>query len=116
MLREPEWRKSVDDAEIDGLRGAAVFRVLRHRPHTENLLRRPRVDIFPVAEGRDEHWIFRKVRHDAQLDLRVIRGQQYLSFIGDERGANLPPQLGSNRNVLQIGVARTEPARGRASL
>src|SRR5260370_41275677 len=56
------------------------------------------------------------MRHDAQLDLRVIRGQQYLSLLRDEGGANLPPQLGADRNVLQVGIARTEPPRGRAGL
>ena len=93
-----------------------MFRVLRQRPHAEHFLRRPCVDIFTVAESLDEHGVFRKVRHDAQLDLRVVRGQQYLSFLGDEGGANLAPQLAPYRNVLQIGIARTEPSGGRAGL
>ena len=56
------------------------------------------------------------MRHDAQLDLRVVRGQQYLSFLGDESGANLSPQLAADRNVLQIRIARAKPAGGRAGL
>src|SRR5258708_12668897 len=55
LLREAEWRKAVYDAEIDGLGGAAVLPILRHRPHAENFLRPPRVDVFPVAECLDEH-------------------------------------------------------------
>src|SRR5713101_3812099 len=116
LLREPEWGKAVNDAEVDGLGGAAVLRILRHWPHAENFLRRPRVDVFTVAESLDQHGVFRKMRHNAQLDLRIVRREQYLSFLGDEGGANLPSQLGSNRNVLQVGIARTEAARGRTGL
>src|SRR5258708_4188289 len=93
-----------------------MLRILRHWPYAENFLRGPRVDVFAVAESLDKYGVFREMRHDAQLDLRIIRREQNLSFLGNERGANLPSQLGSNRNVLQVGIARTKPARGRTSL
>jgi len=61
------------------------------------------MDIFTVAESLDEHGVFRKMRHDAQLDLRVVRGQQHFPFLGNEGGANLAPQFAPYRNILQIG-------------
>src|SRR5258708_1717703 len=57
LLREPEGRKAINDAEVDGLGGAAVLRSLRQRPHAEDFLRRPRVDVFTVAESLDEHGV-----------------------------------------------------------
>ncbi len=56
------------------------------------------------------------MRQDAQLDLRVIGGEQRPAGLGDERGANLAAQLGAHGDVLQIGVGGAEAAGGRAGL
>ena len=56
------------------------------------------------------------MRHHAQLDLRIIGRKQDLALLRDKSGPNLPAKLGANRNVLQIGVARAEPASSRAGL
>ena len=74
------------------------------------------MDVLALAEGFDKHGVGGKVRHNSQLDLRIVRGEQQISFFGDERRANLPPQLAADGNVLQVRVGRAEPARRRARL
>src|SRR5438094_289349 len=54
LLRQTERRKAVDDAEVDGFRGAAMLGGLRELANAKNFLRGPRMDIFAVAEGLHE--------------------------------------------------------------
>ena len=116
LLRESERRQAINDAEINGLRGAAVFRRLRERSDAENLLCRARMDVFAIPERVDQHGIFRKVRHDAQFDLRVVGGEQYVALFCHKSSANFAAQLRSNGNILQIRIAGAQPARGRPGL
>jgi hypothetical protein len=44
------------------------------------------------------------VRHDAQLDLGVVGGDDAVAGPGDEGLADLAPLLGADRDVLQVGV------------
>ena len=44
----------------------------------------------------------RHVREDAQLDLRVVRGEQALPGLGDERGADLAAELRPDRDRLEV--------------
>src|SRR5260370_7241394 len=53
LLREPEWRKTVNDAEVDGLGGAAMLRVLRHRAYPETFLRLPPLNVSPLPQVCD---------------------------------------------------------------
>ena len=88
ILREAERRKPVNHAEIDDFRHAAMLARLLERQHAENFLRGARVDVLPAAKRLDQHWIFGKMRQDAQLDLRIIGGKQLAARRSDEGGAN----------------------------
>ena len=116
LLREAERRQAVDDAEVDGLGGAAMLGVLRHGPDAENFLGGARVNVLAGAKCFDQHGVLGEMREDAQLDLRIVGGEQRPAGIGDERGANLAAELGAHGNILQVGIGGTEAARGRAGL
>ena len=76
LLGEAEGRKAVNHAEIDDFGDAAMLARLRERRDAENFLRGARVDVFAAAESFDQDGILGKMREDAQLDLRIIRGKQ----------------------------------------
>ena len=63
-----------------------------------------------LLERVDERLVARQVREHAQLDLRVVGGDQHVPAVGDERAPDLPAELGANRNVLQVGIAAAQPA------
>ena len=74
------------------------------------------VDVLAGREGLDEPRVARQVRHDAQLDLRVVRGDDPRARRRDERLAD-PAALGrAHRDVLQVGVGGGEPPRHRHGL
>ena len=54
------------------------------------------------------------VRRQPQLDLRIIRGEQHIARLGHEGFADLPPDLGADGDVLEVGIGRGQPARLRA--
>ena len=91
-----------------------MFGVDHQRRHAEHLRGREGVNVFARAIGFDQQLVAGEVRQQPQLDLRVVGVEQDVSRLGDEGGANLAAQLGANRNVLQIGIHRREPA-GRRS-
>ena len=76
LLRKPERRKTVNHAEIDHLRDAAMLAGLREGRDVENFLRRARMDVFAAAESFDQHRILGKMRQNAQLDLRIVGGKK----------------------------------------
>src|SRR5262249_13699649 len=53
---------------------------------------------------------------DAELDLRIIRGEEAPARLGDEGRADATPELRADGNVLQIWSARAEPTRRRHEL
>ena len=63
--------------------------------------------------GAHQQRIAAEVRQQAQLDLRVVGGEQLRARRGGKGGANLAAQLGADGNVLQIRIDRGEPAGGR---
>ena len=50
------------------------------------------------------------MREDAQLDLRVVRRHEPVSGLRDERAADLPAELGANRDGLEVRVRRRQTA------
>ena len=72
--------------------------------------------VVAATVGLDQQRIFGKMRQQAQLDLRVVGGQQHVAGFSDERGANFAAEFGADGNVLQVGIVRREPAGGRAGL
>ena len=75
----------------------------------EHPLGRPIVDVEARLERLDERGIAREMREHAQLDLRVVGGDQHVSGLGDERGADLASERRADRDVLQIRIAAREP-------
>ncbi len=67
-------------------------------------------------EGVQQTRIRRQMRHDAQLDLRIIGGYQRVARCGDEGLADAPPLVRADRNVLQIGIGRRQSAGRRDTL
>ena len=53
------------------------------------------------------------VGEQAQLDLAVVGRDQHVARVGDEGRADLAAFLGADRDVLQVGIGRGEPAGGR---
>ena len=53
---------------------------------------------------------------NAELDLRVVGGEQHVAVGGHERLADVAAALGAHRDVLQVRVEGAEPARGRNRL
>ena len=67
------------------------------------------VHVLAVGEGVEQAIVAREVGHDAQFDLRVVGGNDAVAVGGDKGGADAPAFLGAHRNVLQIGIAGSEP-------
>src|ERR1700733_5442562 len=81
---------------------------LRERRYTEDLLRRSRMDVFAATKGFDQHGIFGEMGQDSKLDLRVVRGKEFVAWSGDEGCADFAAQFGADRNILQVRIRRTE--------
>ena len=69
------------------------------------------MDVGSAAESFDHMFIFAQMRHDAEFDLRIVGGEEDAVFIvGDECLADLTSQVVTDRDVLQVGVRRTQTA------
>ena len=68
------------------------------------------VEVF--AEGIEEPRVAGQVRHDAQLDLRIVRRDDAVAFRRHEGLADTPPVLGTDGDVLQVRVTGREPPCG----
>ena len=61
------------------------------------------MNILPVQERFQEILILRKMREDAQLDLRVIGGHQSIVTVARfKERTDLPSLIRTHGNVLQI--------------
>ena len=55
-------------------------------------------------------WIFAQVRHDAELDLRIIRGKDFEVFAArDKRSANFFSALLTNGDRLKVRIVGLHP-------
>src|SRR5690606_23609918 len=70
------------------------------------------VDIAAGGKGGEQALVAGQVRHDAQLDLRVVGRKQLVAGRCDEGLADTPALLGTHRDVLQVGIGRRQPAGG----
>ncbi len=116
MCGEAEGADAVDDAEVDGLGAGAGFFVHRGGVDFEDLRGGEGVDVFAGAVGVEEQRVLRKVGHEAELDLRVVRGHEEVALSRDEAGADLAAKRGADGDVLQVGVGGAEAAGGRTDL
>ncbi len=115
LSRKAERADAVDDSEVDGLGAAAGLLVHRGCVNAEDLARSQRVDVLAGAVRVEQQRVLREVRHQTQLDLRVVCRHQHITRRGDECSANLPAHSGADGNVLQVRIrtARAGPSRCR---
>jgi hypothetical protein len=73
-------------------------------------------DVFSRGKRLRERRIPGQVRHDPELDLRVVGGNEHVSGRGDERFADAPAFRGSNGNVLQVGIGACQSTGDRGGL
>ena len=114
--REAEVRHAVEQAEVDRLGHAALVAVdVAERADVEDLPRGEVVNVLASVNAGAHRFVAREMRHQAQLDLRVVGGEQHaVGRAGDERAPDLTPELAAHRNVLQVRVGRREASgRGR---
>src|SRR6185503_12408284 len=88
---------------------------LRQR-YAKDLGGRGAVDVFALGEGAAQVLVAGEVRHDAQLYLRIVGGHDLRAARGDEAFADAPARRGADRDVLQVGLVRGEPAGHRGGL
>ena len=113
VLGEPEGRDPVDDPEVDHLGDRPLVLRQGRRLLAEDLGRGRRVDVLAAEERLAQLRLARDVSEDPELDLRVVGREQAVSGLRDERGADLAPELGADRDRLQVRVRRREaPGRG----
>ena len=62
------------------------------------------MNIEPLGEGLAKLRDVRDVGEQAQLDLAVVSRNNLLPRCGHEGGADFPPVLGADRDVLQVRV------------
>ena len=112
LLAETEGRDAIDDAEVDALGIAAlVFGDLFHR-QVVNLGRRGGMDVETAVEGVEHVLVLGQRGDDTELNLRVVgRQQQVVVVSGHEGTAYLAAALGTDGDILQIGIAGREAPR-----
>ena len=113
---EAEGADAVDDAEVDGLGAGAGLFVHGGGVDAEDLARGEGVDVLAGPVGVEQQRVLREVRHQAELDLRVVGGHEHVAGRGDEGGADLAAEGGADGDVLQVGVGGGEAAGGGADL
>ena len=62
------------------------------------------MDILTRAECRQHPFILSHMRNDAQLDLRVIDGEQYIAFAGDKSMTKAPTFFRADGYILQVRI------------
>ena len=71
------------------------------------------MDILVATEGLDHPLVAAYVRHNSQFYLRVVGCQDDVLVVGCHKGlADVPPTLGTHRDVLQVRIHRTQPPGG----
>ena len=115
-LRQSECRNAVNHTEVCGfcfpsLVVGHVFGAL-----VENFGGSGTVDVLAGKESLHERLVLADVCHDAQLNLRIVGREERVPVVGDERFADFPSVVVSDRDVLQVRVCRRQASSGRDSL
>ena len=120
LLGQPEGGQPVGQAVAHRLHLGALLRRDLVRVHAEHLRADERVQVLALAEGLDQPLVLGQVRHDAHLDLGVVRGEQHGLLAGHlvrhEHLADAAARLGAHRDVLEVRVQRGQSARGGGGL
>ena len=111
-LPEPVGLHAVREPVVHDLGEAALEVVDLGLVDAEHLRRGDRVDVGAARERVDQAGVLGEVGEDAQLDLRVVGGQQAAAVVGDERLAHLAALGGAHRDVLQVRRLARDAAGG----
>ncbi len=112
LSTETEGRHAVDETEVDGFRTATLLVAHLIQGNPENLRRRGPMNVLSGLECLPQALVAGEVRHDPQLDLRVVGRQQTPAPGRDECLPNAPALGCAHGNILQIRLRGREPARG----
>src|SRR5215831_12810554 len=74
------------------------------------------MNVLAATERFDKTLLSGDVGQDAQLDLRVVGGEEAPAGLGNEGGANAASKLGTNGNVLQVRPCGGQSSRHRHQL
>src|SRR6185503_8551945 len=108
---EPEIAHPVDDPEVEHLRDVSPLLGDLVLVHVEAGCRGPAVNVGALAKGGGQSGIAGHVREDAQLDLRVVRGEEdEVGATRNERAPDAATEWRADRDVLKVRVLAREPA------
>ncbi|KAF5043674.1 hypothetical protein DSECCO2_499790 [anaerobic digester metagenome] len=74
------------------------------------------MDVVARGKGVQEGRVAGHVRQDPEFDLGVVRGHEHLARRGHEAGPHARPEAAADGDVLQVGIAAGQAARGRGQL
>ena len=131
-LAQTVGRDAVVDTKVGRLRLAAHQRGHLFGSYLKDFSSCRRVDVIAREEGVYHRWVLAQMRHDAQLHLRVVRTEQdstdrllmgmihrnasrkarSVVRISDKGTTQGTTEVATDGDVLQIRIARGEPARG----
>ena len=110
-LREAVGLHAVREAVVDDLGEPALELVDLVLGHVEHARRGGGVHVGAALERVDEARVVGEVREHAQLDLRVVGGEQAAAVVGDERAPQLAPARGAHRARSGGSATPTRSAR-----
>ena len=116
LRSKAECRHAVDQSEVDDFRVAALFAGNGHRIDSEDFRCSMPVHVFAGGECLQQSFVLGQMRHDAQLDLGIVRRDDDRAWRRYESLADAATFRGANRNVLQVRVVAREPTGHRDSL
>ncbi len=102
--RQAKGRHAIDQAKVDGLGMAAHFLGHFFERDPVNGCRGGGMDVLPGAEGVQHGLVTCHVRHDAQLDLRIVQRDEHVAGAGNKAAPHAPAQVGAGGDVLQVRV------------
>src|SRR6476620_10227223 len=97
---------TVDRREVDGRGAAAHCTVHLIERHVKDQCGCLLMNVSAGLECLDEGRIMREMREEPQLDLGIVGRHEVPAATWDESSANVASKLSSDRNVLEIGIAR----------
>ena len=102
---------AIQHAVVDHLGDASMIGRDALEGNAQHLGRGDGVRVLALLECLQQRRVVGHMRQHPQLDLTVVGRQQHRAFARDERPPHAFADVGANRNVLQVGVARAQPTR-----
>ena len=112
LPRQTKGGHAVDEAEVDRLGAAPLIFAHGFRGGAEHFRGGGTMHVLALAERAKQTGVAGEMRHDAELDLRIVRGDELAARRRHERGADAAAFRGADGNVLQVRVLRGEAPGG----